>query len=184
MSFGLHPRKTQRVLEDRTYARDVLPRELEIQVLAFMRIVWPDVFEGEGRFRTCLWPDEHAVHFVRINGDLLMSHVQIVRPDLQDEDRALRIAGVGAMMTYPQFRREGHGAAVLQRATDYIRTSRGLDVGMLFCDAQVASFYERLGWRRLANSGVQVGDVEADDLVMTFGNADALPEVLRLRFSW
>lgn len=59
------PSKTQRVIEERTYVRDVLPRELEVQVLAFTRIIWPDVFQGEDRFRTCLWPDEHALHFVR-----------------------------------------------------------------------------------------------------------------------
>ena len=78
------------MIEDLRFARADLPRELEIQVLAFMRIVWGDGFPGDERFRTRLWEDERAVHFVRADGDLLVSHAQIVGMD----DQQLRVTRI------------------------------------------------------------------------------------------
>ena len=121
------------MIEDLRFARADLPRELEIQVLAFMRIVWGDGFPGDERFRTRLWEDERAVHFVRADGDLLVSHAQIVVPEVIHDGHAMRIAGVGGVMTYPQFRGEGHGTSVMRRATDHILADPSFDVGMLFC---------------------------------------------------
>ena len=69
------------MIEDLTFTRRDLPRELEIQVLAFMRIVWGEDWSVEDRFRTRLWADDRAVHFVRADGDLLVSHAQIVVPE-------------------------------------------------------------------------------------------------------
>ena len=77
------------------------------------------------------------MHFVRADGDLLVSHAQIVVPDLERDGRRLRIAGVGGVMTYPQFRGEGHGTAVMRRTTDHILTDPSFDVGMLFCEPDV-----------------------------------------------
>jgi GNAT superfamily N-acetyltransferase len=173
------------MIEDLTYARLDLPRELEIQVLAFMRIVWGDAFEGDDRLRTRLWDDERAVHFVRADGDLLVSHAQIVAPPIVHQGRPLRIAGVGGVMTYPQFRGEGHGAAVMQRTTDHIRSDPSFDLGMLFCAREVAPFYERFGWTELPAGRVLVGPrEEPEDVAMTVGDPTVLPKVLRLGWSW
>jgi len=174
------------VIEDLTFTRRDLPRELEIQVLAFMRIVWGDGFQGDERFRTRLWEDDRAVHFVRAVGDLLVSHAQIVVPEVSHDGRALRIAGVGGVMTYPQFRDEGHGTAVMRRTTGYILADASFDVGMLFCAPENVSFYERFGWSTLPAGRVRVGppDEPEDDLIMTVGDATVLPDVLRLDWSW
>ena len=174
------------MIEDLRFARADLPRELEIQVLAFMRIVWGDGFPGDERFRTRLWEDERAVHFVRADGDLLVSHAQIVVPEVTDDGRALRIAGVGGVMTYPQFRGEGHGAAVTRRATDHILADPSFDVGMLFCGPEMVAFYRRFGWSVVPAGRVHVGatDEPEDDVVMTVGDTTALPAVIRLDWSW
>ena len=49
-------------------------------------------------------------------------------------------------MTYPQFRGEGHGTAVMRRTTEHILADPAFDLGMLFCDPDVVPFYERFGW--------------------------------------
>jgi GNAT superfamily N-acetyltransferase len=183
----MSPRETQAVIEDLTFARADLPRELEIQVLAFMRIVWDDNgFEGDERFRTRLWRDDRALHFVRTDGDLLVSHAQILVPNLVHDGHPLRIAGVGGVMTYPQFRGEGHGTAVMRRATDHILADRSFDLGMLFCSTENVSFYERFGWSVVPDDRVVVGppDEPEDDLVMTLGDMTGLPATLRLDQSW
>jgi GNAT superfamily N-acetyltransferase len=174
------------VIEDLTFARRDLPRELEIQVLAFMRIVWDDGFQGDERFRTRLWEDDRAMHLVRADGDLLVSHAQVGVPDVSHDGRHLRIAGVGGVMTYPQFRGEGHGTAVMRRTTDRILADASFDMGMLFCDPENVRFYERFGWSVLPSGRVLVGapDEPEDDLIMTVGDTTGLPATLRLDWSW
>ena len=81
------------------------------------------------------------MHFVRADGDLLVSHAQIVVPEVTHDGHAMRIAGVGGVMTYPQFRGEGHGTAVMRRATDHILADPSFDVGMLFCAPETVAFY-------------------------------------------
>jgi hypothetical protein len=57
----------QHTIHDDVYVREQLPRELEIQVLAFMRLTWGEaLFCGEDRFRERLWEDAPATHFVRV----------------------------------------------------------------------------------------------------------------------
>lgn len=174
------------MIEDLTFARRDLPRELEIQVLAFMRIVWDDGFEGEERFRTRLWEDDRAMHFVRADGDLLVSHAQVVVPLSTGDGGSLRIGGVGGVMTYPQFRGEGHGTAVMRRTTEHILADPAFDLGMLFCAPEAVTFYERFGWSELPAGRVHVGppDEPEDDLIMTVGDTTALPDILRLAWSW
>jgi GNAT superfamily N-acetyltransferase len=173
------------VIEDLTFTGGDLPRELEIQVLAFMRIVWGEDWSVEDRSRTRLWRDDRAVHFVRADGDLLVSHAQIVVPDIERDGRRLRIAGVGGVMTYPQFRGEGHATAVMRRTTDRIRTDPSFDIGMLFCEPDVTRFYERFGWATLPGDRViQLAPGGPEDVVMTVGDTTVLPHVLRLERSW
>src|SRR4029077_17259151 len=71
---GYRAARMRAVIEERTYARAELPRDLEIQVLDFMRLEWSDAFEGDERFRDRLFDDADAVHFVRAAGRLLVSH--------------------------------------------------------------------------------------------------------------
>ena len=63
------------------------------------------------------------------------------------DQEELRVGCVGAVLTFPQFRREGHASKLMRRAAQHIRQTA--DVGMLFCDAVDAPFYERLDWSAL-----------------------------------
>jgi hypothetical protein len=169
-------------IEDRTYSHEQLPRELEIQVLAFMRVVWPDAFAGRNRFRARMWDEPPPTHFVRAVGDVLVSHALVFDLEFDGDDRTVRIGGVGAVLTYPQFRREGHASAVMRRAADHIAAVN--DLGMLFCDESNAPFYSGLGWSRLDPGRVLVRGSIPDDVVMTIGNTHVIPTPLRLDWSW
>ena len=93
-------------------------------------------------------------------GDLLVSHAQIVVPEVIHDGHAMRIAGVGGVMTYPQFRGEGHGTAVMQHATVHILADPSFDVGMLFCAPETVAFYRRFGWSVLPAGRVHVGTAD------------------------
>ena len=172
-------------IEERSYRRPDFPRLIEQQVLDFWRIVWFDGVMPEDRFRDRMHevPDD-TTHFVRAAGSILVSHVQVIPIELDGRDRGLRVGGVSAVLTYPEFRNEGHSTALLRRAADHIEAS-SMDLGMLFCDEETISFYERLGWHVLAHDRVRVLEYpESEDRVMVLGDDALLPDTLAVRWSW
>jgi len=172
-------------IEERSYRRPDFPRLIEQQVLDFGRIVWFDGFMTEDRFRDRMHevPDD-TTHFVRAAGSILVSHVQVIPIELEGRDRGLRIGGVSAVLTYPEFRNEGHSTALLRRASGHIE-ARKMDLGMLFCDEENVSFYERLGWHALAHDRVIVQEnPDSEDRVMVLGDDALLPDTLTLEWSW
>jgi len=171
-------------ISEHVYPRRELPREIEIQVLDFMRLAWPDLFSGGDRIRDRLHEAPNAVHFVRRIGDLLVSHVHVLPVSIDLDGRLLRIGGVSNVMTYPEFRGQGHASALMLAAGTHI-IAGDFDLGMLFCDPENAQFYERLGWRRLEIGRVLVDERAPVDLVvMILGDPSPLPAVLRLEWSW
>ena len=173
------------MIRDATYRRPELPRPLEIQVLAFMRLTWGDaLFHGDDRFRDRMWDDDSAVHFVRAAGDVLVSHAEVLMTSAIGSDgRAIRIAGVAGVMTYPPFEREGHASAVMRRAGEYILESNA-EVGILFTSTDLVDFYAPLGWREANPGQVLVRDRVPHDVVMLFGDTSSLPHVVRLDSQW
>lgn len=172
-------------IEERSYRRPDLPREIEQQVLDFGRIVWFDGFMTDDRFRDRMHeaPDD-TTHFVRSAGSILVSHVQVIPIELQGRGRGLRIGGVSSVLTYPEFRSEGHSTALLRRASDHIEASE-MDLGMLFCDEENVPFYERLAWHALARDRVIVLEApDSEDRVMVLGDDALLPDTLTLGWSW
>jgi len=169
--------ETRRVITEHAYPWPDLPRELEIQALAFMRIAWG----GDEPFRDHVHEGPGSVHFVRAAGNLLISHVRV----FLIEAGGLRLGGVSGVLTYPQFRGQGHASALMRRAAAHIEQER-LDLGMLFCDMETEPFYDALGWQALEHGRVVVKDDggEPEDLVMVLGEPTRLPEVLRVDRSW
>jgi predicted acetyltransferase len=172
-------------IEEHVYRRPDLPRLIEQQVLDFGRIVWADGFRAEDRFRDRLHevPDD-TTHFVRAAGSLLVSHVQVIPIDVEGRHERLVVGGVSSVMTYPNFRGEGHAGALLRRAAEHIASTR-MDVGMLFCDQTNVPFYERLGWETLdAGRVVVAGHADSEDRAMVLGGEHLLPDVVNLPWSW
>jgi predicted N-acetyltransferase YhbS len=172
-------------IEERSYRRPELPRLIEQQVIDFGRIVWFDGFMTEDRFRDRMHevPDE-TTHFVRAAGSIMVSHVQVIPIELEGRDRGLLVGGVSSVMTYPEFRNEGHSTALLRRASAHIEAS-GMELGMLFCDEETVPFYERLGWHAVAHDRVIVlENPNSEDRVMVLGDDALLPDTLAVGWSW
>jgi hypothetical protein len=103
------------MIDEHVYRHPELPAHLAQQVFDFMRIVWSDGFSAEDRLRQHMHDTPDAVRFVRVAGDLLVSHVAVIPISVPGRDRTVRIGGVSSVMTYPQFRGEGHATALLRR---------------------------------------------------------------------
>jgi GNAT superfamily N-acetyltransferase len=172
------------MIRDETFSQKDLPRELEIQVLAFMRLEWGNaLFAGEDRFRDRLWDHADAVHFVRTAGNLLISHAQVLNVVAIGDDLEINLAGVSAVMTYPPFRQQGHSSAVMRRVGEHILAS-DVVAGLLFTDQDLETFYSRLGWRSVNVGRILVQSREPEDLVMLFGDEAGLPNIVQLDWQW
>jgi GNAT superfamily N-acetyltransferase len=169
-------------IEEFVYEPAEFPREFDIQLWDFVRLVWGEGLRGDARFRTGGWGDPSPTHFIRAAGRLLISHVLVLPLSFPAGDGPLRVGGVGAVLTYPEFRGEGHASALMRRVAEHI--DQTADVGMLFCDAGNVAFYERLGWNALPHGHVLVRDEVRDDAVMTLGERRAVPDPFRLPRSW
>jgi hypothetical protein len=172
------------MIRDETFSRKDLPRELEIQVLAFMRLEWGNaLFRGEDRFRDRLWDYADAVHFVRTAANLLISHAEVLSVVAIGDDREINLAGVSGVMTYPPFRQQGHASAVMRRVGEHILASDAV-AGLLFTDHDLETFYSRLGWHGVDRGRIVVQSREPEDLVMSFGDEAGLPNVVQLDWQW
>jgi GNAT superfamily N-acetyltransferase len=169
-------------IEEFVYSHPDLPREFEIQIMAFARLVWGEDLQGDARFRSRMREDPAQTHFVRAADDLLISHAEVLPVPYDVAAGTLRIGGVGGVLTYPQFRGEVHASALMRRAAQHI--GRTADIGMLFCDARNVPFYERLGWTPIPRGRVLVKGTVPDDVVMILGGEGMVPDPLRLDWSW
>ena len=169
-------------IEEFIFPHADFPREFDIQLWAFIRLVWGEAVRGDDRFRTRSWDEPTPIHFVRAAGDLLVSHVLVFPLSIEGDRGALKVGCVGAVLTFPQFRREGHASKLMRRAAQHIRQTA--DVGMLFCDAVDAPFYERLDWSALPRGRALVKGEIPDAVLMILGDDRIAPDPIRLPWMW
>src|SRR5687768_6126964 len=116
------------------YTQPDFPAIYKWQAIAFMRMEWPSIFEGDNLYMPETYPPElEPVHFVVAEGDTLISYGALLRLDITHAGSEYRVYGFGNMLTFPPFRRRGYGGQILQAATHWIQES-DVDVAILFCD--------------------------------------------------
>lgn len=129
-----------------TYSHSSLPDVLKWQAIAFMRVVWSDIFSGENQFMEHTYPPDHdPVHFGIAHGDSLISYASILKLNLVHNGCGYSVLGFGNMFTFPPYQNQGYGSQVLHCATEYIQNSSA-DLAMLFCNPRLEPFYAAYGW--------------------------------------
>ena len=98
-------------------------------------IVWRDVTWAHADMRFFVRSDEHV-----------LTHVGLYFRVGKDGDAPRDIVGIGAVMTDPGARRQGHASTTLRAVTELMKM-QGRDFGLLFCEPHNVAFYEGLGWR-------------------------------------
>ena len=76
-----------------------------------------------------------------------LAHAGLVIRHARYNERDVTIGGVGGAMTHPAFRGQGFATAALERCLDFFREKGDVDFGLLVCEPNLISFYERMGWR-------------------------------------
>jgi predicted GNAT family N-acyltransferase len=138
------------------YQQADFPTVLKWQAIAFMRVEWPFIFTGPGKFTAETYPPAlHPVHFTATEGDALLSYAATLRLNLEHADQMYTSYGFGNMFTFPPYRHEGYGQQVLTLATDFIQQS-DVDIAVLFCDPKLQQFYAGSGWQ-VVRTPIRIG---------------------------
>ena len=128
------------------YRHDEFPSVYNWQAIAFMRCEWPSIFQGDILYLSAPYPPEwEPVHFVLAEGDSLLSYATLMKRSISHAGREHSIHGFGNMFTFPPYRKQGYGQKVLHTASEFIQQS-SVDLGILFCDKSLESYYAREGW--------------------------------------
>lgn len=96
---------------------------------------------------------------VAVVDDAIASVVRIADRPVRYGTATLRLAGIGAVSTHPDFQGHGLASRVLEDAARSMR-ERGFSLGMLFTG--IPAFYARLGWAPMAEPGFRVDLPMAD----------------------
>lgn len=163
--------ETQVPIEFAEFMDSQLPDVLRVQVLDFLRIVWPEGFVGPNRFRN--WtshPSMSPFHQLYAAGSQLVSHLEIVTVIVNVNDREYRAVSPTAVLTYPAFRGEGWSSQLNAAAVRWIDGSDA-DLGLLTCSPDLIDFYSRAGWDHAQEAIIVAGQEGAtwvsDDVLLT-----------------
>ena len=159
------------VIEFREYSDHDLPEVLQLQVLCFLRIVWPDGFAGPNRFRHQITdPELHPRHLLYSAGSQLVSHLELITTMVSVNHRQYRVQSPTSVLTYPAFRGEGWSTRLNLEAAARIDSS-GADIGVLMCGPDLIDFYRRAGWTHAVGARIVAGPDGAtwtsQDVLMT-----------------
>jgi predicted acetyltransferase len=137
----------------------VFPENLKLQVLCFLRMSYPEGFEGENENRDWINnPEENAIHVViTTQNAILVSYCAVVRKQLFHAQEIYNCWGLTGVLTYPAFRGRGFGKRIVDIGTKIIKES-GADIGMFHCDEQLKDFYQKSGWAPMENAITLLGD--------------------------
>jgi aminoglycoside 2'-N-acetyltransferase I len=113
---------------------------------AAIRALDREAFAGHPFTGVYSWArDDH--HVMASDAAGLAAHCAIVERVATQDGRALRLGGIGTVMTRPALRRLGLAARILDHAERFLFDALDADAGLLFCVAEIVPFYQRRGWR-------------------------------------
>ena len=80
----------------------------------------------------------------------LVCHVGIHLRPAKWTDSAVRIGGIGGVITRQDSRNRGYASAAMRAAVAHMKEEDGADFGLLFCEPHNFAFYRGLGWCQFA----------------------------------
>ena len=127
------------------FTADSLPEAHEHQIRSFIRLHWHDEYQYS--LDGPLVPAErHPTHLVIHDRHALFSHGRIIWVDFAHAGETYRLYCLGDVLTYPAFRKRGHGTEIVVAATRLIRDDPLADAAILFTGEETTSFYATHGW--------------------------------------
>ena len=140
-----------------TYKTGKLPADIKWQVLSFLRVQWPEGFQGKNKLRDWITDEKlHPVSFVFTENSLVLSYTEVVWKNLEHCGISYKTYGLTGVFTYPSFRKEGYGLTLIKTAKSYIEKQRDGDI--IFFTSMTKGFYEKAGFIRMEKVKTFFGD--------------------------
>ena len=142
-----------------------VPKKLRDQVVALQDQAWPPddaAAEGAGPIHD---PALLPISLLLLDGDRVVSTLDILSKELVHAGARLRASGVSTMVTDEAERGKGLGSILAAAAKDEMGAG-GADLGVFTCDTPLRGFYARAGFAVLPGS-VLVGGTPEDPFPAT-----------------
>ena len=81
------------------------------------------------------------------DGDELVTHVGLLVREIVRDGTAVRIGGVGGVLTHPARQGEGFASRAMREAAKRFDTYLKVPFALLFCRTELIEFYKRLMWQ-------------------------------------
>lgn len=81
------------------------------------------------------------------SGQRVVAHAGIIYRIIQVDHLRVPVAGIGGVMTLPDWRRRGYARAMLANATAFAGLQLWAPFAVVICPKEDAGFYEHLGWQ-------------------------------------
>ena len=91
------------------------------------------------------WRPKDLHFLLQVSGETV-SHVGVLTHEISIDGNAVRVGGVGGVVTPPAWQKRGYARALMQHAARFFETAH-VDAGFLFCLPRRVPFYESQGWR-------------------------------------
>jgi len=144
------------------YTPEDMPDVIKFQILAFMRMEWPQGFIGRFRGRRFISrPEFHPRHFVIEDNGFVVGHAERISRTWEHNKIHYTVYGISGVFVYPDYRGEGYGKQLIQSITADIANQPDADLGMLWCETHLCEFYAQCGWQPMENTVTLLGDTES-----------------------
>jgi len=87
------------------------------------------------------------VHFLLYWDDDPVSHVGILKHEVNVNSEPVMVGGVGGVITVPEAQSRGFAHRLMQHAARFLENEWKVDAGLLFCRPQLVPYYTNLGWQ-------------------------------------
>jgi GNAT superfamily N-acetyltransferase len=114
-------------------------------VEALDREVYSPEFMATAIWRDVVWAHADRRILIFENGRAVC-HAGVFFRDSLLNGTAVRLCGIGGVMTSPSARKKGCAGAAMKRAAE-LMDDEGIDFGLLFCERHNVNLYSDLGWR-------------------------------------
>ncbi len=76
----------------------------------------------------------------------LACHAGLLIREAQWNGQAVRVGGIGSVVTHPRWRKQGFATVALRRAITFFESQPAIDFALLACEPRLFPFYAKLGW--------------------------------------
>ena len=108
---------------------------------------WTEAIFGADELKYT-WAEQHWRVLVYCEGQLA-STLAITEREAMVGGKTVTLAGIGNVMTPPEWRRRGLAARAMQEAAEFLCDEIPVDFGFILCSHDLIPYYQRLGWRQV-----------------------------------